>query len=223
MAIQPSNLRTPFTQTELSALSVSPLCGCQGVYTLHLLRACFTFMQSCFWSTWCRLQLNRRRCALNPPSSPFLPLSPLFPLPAPSSQNETGTAVTADVIATRHHWCYDNSKSSLSLIHRSILGCHRALQIMHRNTLRLRPFSPRCLWGERRTLAAFSRMLSLQILLFRPQRKEMKARLFSVQAKDEVKFTFKLRLIQTEKSRPESDSCWSYQFFCAIKRLQHLV
>lgn len=53
------------------------------------------------------------------------PLSPRFPPPVLSSQNDSGTAVTADAIATRHHWCYDNSKPSLSLIHRSILGCSK--------------------------------------------------------------------------------------------------
>ncbi|CAB1444800.1 unnamed protein product, partial [Pleuronectes platessa] len=52
------------------------------------------------------LQLNRR---LGAPRSSVPPLWSLLPVPS-----RAGAAVIADVIATRHHWCYDNNKPSLS-------------------------------------------------------------------------------------------------------------
>lgn len=166
MAIHPSNLWAPFRQTKLTALSVCPvwLSGClhpwlaQGVFYFQCAckAASGAHDAGCSWTDVAVPSLLR----------PPLPLSPLFPLPVPSSQNESGTAVTADVIATRHHWCYDNSKSSLSLIHRSILGCWWVFQIMHHNTLRLQPFSPCSLCGKENICFIFQN----PVILFTKQR-----------------------------------------------------
>lgn len=94
-------------------------------------------------------------------------------------------AVTADVIATRHRWCYDNSKPSLSLIHRSILGVavhsvpNYALQ--HIKTATFQPLLPLRHREDLFHFPEFSYYNSTQ------KRKE-------------------LLLIQAEKSRLESDS-----------------
>lgn len=115
------------------------------------------YLQSWLWSTWCRLQLQSCPCALTTLSSPA-PL-PLFCSHHPL--NESGTAVTADVIAKRLHRCYDNKTSSLS---RSFTGPFRACHGMFRNyasqykTATFQPLLPQR-WRER-----FSRFLLLQVL-----------------------------------------------------------
>lgn len=81
MAIHPSNLWTPFRLS--SVLFLSPLCTVVGGGCLHpqLARSMFLFsayLQSCFWSAWCRLQLNKRPCALAPPSSPAPSAAPII-------------------------------------------------------------------------------------------------------------------------------------------------
>lgn len=146
MAIHPSNLWIAFRQTKLSALSSAWLSGCllprlaQGI--LHFQYACKAASgphdAGCSWTDVALPWL-------------FRPPLPLSPVPSPGSIISKWTeciVVTADVIATWHHWCYDNSKSSLSVIHRSILGCRWMFQIMHHNTWRLRPLRPCCLWGK---------------------------------------------------------------------------
>lgn len=112
------------------------------------------------------MQAAAEQMSLCPHSSVLPFLSPLFPLPAPSSQNESGTAVTADVIAPRHHWCYDNSKSSLSLalshsqVHFGLLLNVPNYAPQHIKTATFQPLSPF------RTFVSFSGVLFIQILLF---------------------------------------------------------
>lgn len=98
-----------FSERLCSVLSLFPPCVVVGVCvqprTARGVFSCSLCMHSCLWSTWCGLQSSRHLRAL-------APLSPGFLLPVPSSLNETGAAaVTADVIAARHHRCYDNSKA----------------------------------------------------------------------------------------------------------------
>lgn len=159
------------------------------------------------------LQLNRCRCGRSHPFFPFLFL--LFPLPVPSSQNESSTAVTADVIATRHHWCYDNSKSSLSLIHRSILGYRWIFQIMHCNTLRLQPFSPCCPLGNVIILFIFQNTVVTNAV------EEVEARLCYLNP-NEVKVTFKILLIQM-KQISFNLTLNIEILLCDEKRQQHLL
>lgn len=66
-------------------------------------------MQSCFWGTWCRLQLNRRRSTRAPPSCPLsVPVS------------SAGSTVSKWIRHLCRRWC-DNHTTSLALWQRRVL------------------------------------------------------------------------------------------------------
>lgn len=86
MAIHSSNLWTRFRQTKLSALCVSPLHGCQGVYTLDQLGACFTFSVHAKLLLEHMMQAAAEQTSLYPHSLSFLFIFfPLTPLPSAAS------------------------------------------------------------------------------------------------------------------------------------------